>query len=115
MEIVGEKRGAVDLLALRGKLDAGTANILEQKLMAAIAAGSTQFLLNCSALDYVSSAGLRVLLMAAKKLKGGNGRILLSSLQPHILEVFDIAGFSTIFPIHETDEAALRALQSSPT
>ena len=112
MEIAQEKRGAVDLLTLQGKLDAGTANVLEQKLMATIAAGSTQLLLNCSALDYVSSAGLRVLLMAAKKLKAGNGGICLSSLQPHIREVFDIAGFSTIFPIHETDEAALRNLQN---
>ena len=111
MEIAQEKRGAVDLLTLRGKLDAGTANVLEAKLMAVIAAGGMHLILSCSALDYVSSAGLRVLLMAAKKLKAGNGRILLSSLQPHIREVFDIAGFSTIFPIHETDEAALRTIQ----
>lgn len=114
MEIEEDKRGMVDRFALRGKLDGGTANLLEQKLMAAIEAGSRLLLLNCAELDYVSSAGLRVLLMAAKKLKVGNGRIVLSSLKPHILEVFDIAGFSTIFPIHDSDEAALRTIQNPP-
>jgi len=110
MQIVIEKRGHVDLLALSGKLDAGTAGTLEQKLVATIDAGGKFVLLNCSELSYVSSAGLRVLLMAAKKLKPANGRIVLSALQPHIREVFDIAGFSSIFPIHDTDEAALRTL-----
>ena len=115
MEIAEEKRGPVALLALQGKLDAGTANKLEQKLLATIDGGNTQLLLNCSGLDYVSSAGLRVLLMAAKKLKPVNGKILLSCLKPHIRDVFDIAGFTTIFPIHETDEQALRAFQNLPT
>jgi anti-sigma B factor antagonist len=114
MEIIQEQRGMVALLILRGKLDAGTANTLENKLLVAIDGGNKQFCLNCSALDYVSSAGLRVLLMAAKKLKPGNGEIVLSCLKPHIQEVFDIAGFSSIFPIHETDEQALRAMQNFP-
>lgn len=108
MEIAEERRGPVALLALQGKLDAGTSNKLEQKLLVIIEGGSTQLLLNCAGLDYVSSAGLRVLLMAAKKLKPVNGRIVLSCLKPHIQEVFDIAGFTAIFPIHETDEQALR-------
>lgn len=114
MQIAEEKRGTVHLFTLRGRLDAATAILLEQKLMAAIQKGSLQLLLNCAVLDYVSSAGLRVLLMAAKKLKPIHGGIALSSLQPHIREVFDIAGFSTIFPIHESDEAALRTIQSPP-
>jgi anti-anti-sigma factor len=114
MDIGVEKRGTVDRFSLRGKLDGVTANLLEQKLMAAIEAGGRQLLLNCAELDYVSSAGLRVLLMAAKKLRLGNGRIVLSSLKPHIREVFDIAGFSTIFPIHDSDEAALRTIQKPP-
>jgi len=112
MEIAVERRGHVDLLALVGKLDAGTAGNLEQKLLAAIEAGGRYMLLNCSGLSYVSSAGLRVLLMVAKKLKPTQGQIVLSALQPHIREVFDIAGFSSIFVIHETDEAALRTMQN---
>jgi len=115
MEISIEKRGHVDLLSLKGKLDAGTAGALEQKLLAAIDAGGNHVLLNCSGVSYVSSAGLRVLLMAAKKLKSTKGQIALAGLQPHIREVFDIAGFSSIFPIHDTDESGLRALQNPPT
>ena len=58
-------------------------------------------------LDYISSTGLRVLLVAAKRLKAVEGKIVLSSLKPHILEVFEIAGFKSIFPIYATaDQAA---------
>jgi anti-sigma B factor antagonist len=115
MDIAVEKRGPVDVLSMSGKLDAATAGVLEQKLMSTIDAGGRHLILNCAALSYVSSAGLRVLLMAAKKLKPLKGQIVLSVLQPHIREVFDIAGFSAIFPIHDTDEAAIRALQGLPT
>ncbi len=114
MDIAAEKRGAVNVLALSGKLDAGTAPELERQLLAAIDGGGTHFLLNCSDLKYVSSAGLRVLLMAAKRVKPAHGAIVLSALQPHIREVFDLAGFSSIFPIHDTDEAALRSFQNLP-
>jgi anti-sigma B factor antagonist len=61
-------------------------------------------------LDYISSTGLRVLLVAAKRLKAVDGRIVLSSLKPHILEVFEIAGFKSIFPIYGNVDQAARQL-----
>jgi anti-sigma B factor antagonist len=111
MEIAEQKKGSVVVLALTGRLDAGTAGKLEEKLVGLIDAGNRSFVLDFMSLDYISSAGLRVLLMAAKKLKSLNGRIVLSSLKAHIREVFDIAGFSAIFPTYDQQDAAVGSFQ----
>lgn len=111
MEITEQKKGSVVVLALAGRLDAGTAGKLEEKLVGLIDAGNRSFVLDFMHLDYISSAGLRVLLMTAKKLKGLTGRIVLASLKNHIREVFDIAGFSAIFPIYDQQDAAVGSFQ----
>jgi anti-sigma B factor antagonist len=111
MEIAEQKKGSVVVLALTGRLDAGTAGKLEEKLVSLIDAGNRSFVLDLMNLDYISSAGLRVLLMTAKKLKGLNGRIVLASLKDHIREVFDIAGFSAIFPTYDQQDAAVGSFQ----
>src|SRR5579883_1850037 len=110
MDITEQKKGAVVLLTLKGRLDASTAGRLEEKLLALIDGGETKFALNFLHLDYISSAGLRVLLMAAKRLKNVNGKIVLLSLKDQIREVFEIAGFAALFPIFDVEADALREL-----
>ncbi|MBI2952169.1 STAS domain-containing protein, partial [bacterium] len=58
-------------------------------------------------LDYVSSAGLRAFLGGAKRLKGGGGKIALSALKSNVKEVFDLSGFSSLFPIAPSVEGAV--------
>ena len=111
MEITERKKGTVVLLTLTGRLDASTSPKLEERMLALIDGGEKQILFNLEHLDYISSAGLRVLLMAAKKLKGVNGKIVLSSLKDQIREVFEIAGFSAIFPIFDSEDNALKSFQ----
>ncbi|MBM4124275.1 MAG: STAS domain-containing protein [Nitrospira sp.] len=111
MEITEQKKGPVVVLTLKGRLDASTAGRLEEKLLALIDGGEKQFVGNFLELDYISSAGLRVLLMAAKRLKSGSGKIVLSSLKDHIREVFEIAGFVTIFPIFDMEDEAVKSFQ----
>lgn len=111
MEIMEQRKGAVVLLALKGRLDASTAVRLEEKFLALIDGGETKFALNLLQLDYISSAGLRVLLMAAKRLKTTNGKIVLLSLKDQIREVFEIAGFAAIFPIFDVETDALKSFQ----
>jgi anti-sigma B factor antagonist len=110
MDITEDKRGDAILLEIKGKLDASTAHKLEEKLLASIDGGERRLALGCSQLDYISSAGLRVLLLAAKRLSGSNGKIVLYALKDQVKEVFDIAGFSSLFPSFTTREAALRSL-----
>lgn len=110
MEITEQKKGPVVLLTLKGRLDASTAGRLEEKLLALIDGGEKQFVCNFLQLEYISSAGLRVLLMAAKRLKAANGKIVLLSLKDQIREVFEIAGFAAIFPIFDLEEEAVKSL-----
>ncbi len=106
MEIQEDKRGDITVLSLAGRLDTNTSGSLEQKLIEALDDGVTKFIVDFTQLDYISSIGLRVLLMAAKKLKELNGVLVLSSLSAHVREVFDIAGFTPIFTLASSlDEA----------
>ncbi len=110
MDIIEEKKGGIVVLGLVGRLDSGTAAQMEEKVVSVLGAGTKQLVVNFVQLDYISSAGLRVLLMAAKKLKASGGVVALAALKPHIREVFDIAGFTAMFPIHDSEEAAVRSL-----
>ncbi|CAK0770866.1 putative anti-sigma factor antagonist BtrV [uncultured Gammaproteobacteria bacterium] len=110
MDIVEIKQGAVVVIELRGRLDSNTSKILEEKLLAAIAPEQPAMVVDCGQLDYVSSAGLRVLLMAAKKVKAARGKLALCALKAHVQEVFDVSGFSSIFAIHPARAAALASV-----
>lgn len=108
MKIQESKNGSVVILELNGRLDASTSGMLEKKLMDCLNGGEKFFILDFNRLDYISSAGLRVLLMAAKKTIGIGGKLVLSCLKEHVNEVFNIAGFTTIFPICSTREDAAK-------
>jgi anti-anti-sigma factor len=63
--------------------------------------------MDCQHMDYVSSSGLRILLMALKRITQARGKFVLCNLQENIREIFEISGFTTIFEIHPTKEDAL--------
>ena len=106
MEITEAKQDNYTVVGLGGKLDANTALELEQKILALIDAGTTNMVMDFSKLEYVSSAGLRVFLIAAKKLKRVNGKLALASVQPHVKHVFDLAGFSSLFSFYPSQQEA---------
>jgi anti-anti-sigma factor len=107
MEISERKVGDVCIVAINGKLDSGTSDSLAQRLHHMIDGGERRLVIDGEKLNYISSTGLRVLLIVAKRLKAVDGKIVLSSLKPHIHEVFEIAGFNSIFPIYgNTDQAS---------
>jgi anti-anti-sigma factor len=110
MEISEDRKADAVVLALSGKLDATTAKTFEKKLLSQIESGERRFVINLAQLDYISSAGLRVFLLAAKRLNSANGKILLSSLQDSVREVFEITGFSSVFSIYGSDDDAIKNL-----
>lgn len=79
-------------------------------MLGLIDGGESRFVVDCAGLGYISSAGLRVLLIAAKRLAATAGVIVLSGLTEQIKEVFDIVGFESIFKIYRTPNDALAAL-----
>jgi anti-sigma B factor antagonist len=108
MEITERKTGDVVTLSLSGRLDTTTAKAFEAKILAQIEAGDRRFIIDLAQLDYISSAGLRVLVLAGKRLDSGKGKIVLCSLKNPVREVFDIVGFSSIFPVYASHDDALR-------
>ncbi len=110
MQIAEAKKNGVMVVSVDGRMDAGNAPTLEQKVLALIAAGEKRLVIDCTQLEYVSSAGLRVLLVAAKRLSN-DGRLGIAGLNNQIRDVFDVAGFSSIFQIYRTPEEAIAAVQ----
>lgn len=99
---------------LSGRLDSATASGFEKPLQDLFTAPASRVLMDFSALDYISSAGLRVVLMVAKRAKQGQGRLLLCGLAPHVREVFEISGFLKIIDTVDDRAVALRNLAACP-
>ncbi len=92
-------RGDVIKITLRGRMDAVSSPDFDRALDELMTQGQRQFLLDLANLEYISSAGLQSLLAAAKRLEQIEGVITLSNLNGAVLEVFQISGFDTLFPI----------------
>ena len=95
------------VLELVGRLDTKTSGALEKSVATHLGAGQRRFLLDLAGMEYVSSAGLRIFLMLAKKVSGGTGGLVLCGLSPQVKEVFDIAGFTRLFTLAATRKEAL--------
>ena len=110
MELSLQKSDQCVVVGISGRLDTTTYPFLEKKLMELIDENRNKILVDCIEMDYVSSSGLRILLMALKKVTMMNGKFILCGLQENIREIFEISGFTTIFEIHASREDALKVI-----
>lgn len=110
MSIKHEVLNGIDLTFLSGRIDAQSAPGVNEEIGKIIDQGRNKMLINFKDLEYISSAGLRVLITIAKKLKASSGALALCGLDTKIYEVFDVSGFTAIFKIYDTQEEALAAL-----
>ena len=99
MNIVKTQEGSKLTIALEGRLDTVTAPQLEAELRTAVN-GVSELVFDLGALDYVSSAGLRVLL-SAQKVMNRQGSMTIRSVKPEIMEIFEVTGFTDILNIEE--------------
>lgn len=113
MELTEETVQNVTVFRLEGRLDSNTAPGFEKRIFDGIQNGSTHMVFDFANLDYVSSAGLRVILKASKNLPDGAGQIVICAMQDYVKEVFEIAGFDTLLPITPTLEEALQRFDRS--
>jgi anti-sigma B factor antagonist len=110
MEISERRTAEIVTLSLSGKLDTTTAKAFEEKILGQIESGDRRFVIDLAQLDYISSAGLRVFILAGKRLNNANGKIVLCALKDPVREVFDIAGFSSIFSVYGSHDEATKNL-----
>lgn len=109
MAFVHETVGTVEVIRPRGRLDSANAPELEAALRALLAGGAKQMLFDLSELDYISSAGLRVVLLAGKGLRAAQGRLVLAGVGGMVREVFEMSGFLNLFPVVADARAGLGA------
>lgn len=108
MQVTETREGDVVVLTIDGRLDASTAVAFEEKIVALMDGGAERVVIDGAAISYISSAGLRVFLVAAKRLAtAAGGGFAIGALQPQVREVFDVAGFSSILSIHDTRAEAV--------
>lgn len=106
MKITENREADLTIFKLDGRLDSQTSLEFDDKMFASIDSGARRVIVDCGQLDYITSAGLRVLNKTAKRLKKEEGAIILCALEEYVREVFEIAGFDTFLPIvNNLDEA----------
>ena len=110
MDISEDRKADAVILALSGKLDATTAKTFEDRIFGVINSGTQRLVVDLSQLDYVSSSGLRVFIIAAKRLQTVDGKIVLCSMKDHVRQVFDLAGFSSMLSIYGSRDEAIKGL-----
>jgi len=107
----------ITLVIPEGRLDFGAAARFQQHVEGALAGGGTApaaVIIDCTALEYVSSAGLRVFLLAARASQRAGISFALSALRPAVREVFEVSGFSRMIPVHADRETALAHASPGP-
>ena len=109
MNIKNEKAGNFIVLKIKGRIDTVNSSALEREVNQLFESGEKNLIFNCSEMDYISSSGLRVFLVAQKKAISINGKLYLSNMQPAIQEIFRISGFSNLFKIFGSQEEVLEA------
>jgi anti-sigma B factor antagonist len=110
MDISEDRKADAVILALSGKLDATTAKTFEDRILGVINGGTQRLVVDLSQLDYVSSSGLRVFILAAKRLQTVDGKIVLCSMKDHVRQVFDLAGFSSMLSIYASRDEAIKSI-----
>ena len=106
---ISEKQDAI-IVSVRGRLDAVTAPELEKTISKYADSDKSKIILDFNELEYISSAGLRVVLVTAKMMKTKQGELLVSGLKDTVKDVFELSGFYTIIKIFDTVEAALEQM-----
>jgi len=109
MEINIREVNSVSVVEFTGNLDTNTAPGAENQINGLLDSGASKILVNFENLNYISSAGLRVLLATAKKMMASGGSLKICSLNSTVQEVFDISGFSTILSLAANEAEALEA------
>ena len=107
MEITSQDVDGVTVFDIDGKIDTGTSPDAQRAIDARIAEGASKILVDLSKVDFVSSTGLRVFLVTAKRLNGSGGALHLCGLNEVVAEIFEISGFDTILDVYSSRDEAL--------
>jgi len=116
MQVSQQRYADALVLTPAGRIDNSTTDALRADLntqLATCRSEGDRLVLDFSAVDYISSVGLRVLMLAAKKAREQDGTIVVAALQPVVLEIFEISRFNLVFQCFGTVREALAKVSPS--
>lgn len=108
MEVAFEQKDGKVVARVSGRIDATTAKEFDNKLSKLLS--EKALLVDLAGVDYLSSAGMRVILSAAKKIEGSGGKIAFCSIQDDVLEILKVAGFDRVLKLYKSENEALKEL-----
>jgi anti-anti-sigma factor len=109
MDVREEQIGDVTVVQVRGRLDSMTSPMLGERLTAMLAAARARVLVDFSQLEYISSAGFRILLQAAKRADQNAAKLVLCGVSGKVRQLFDLGGFLDLFSITATRDEGITA------
>jgi anti-sigma B factor antagonist/stage II sporulation protein AA (anti-sigma F factor antagonist) len=108
LEIEETKVEDIIVLRIKGRLDVTSSPQSEKTIFDLINKGAHKILLDFSQVDYISSAGMRMLLSSSKKLKSLSGKLILCQVTAGVMDVLKMSGFDHVLELSKTEEDALR-------
>ena len=109
MQIATRKVYDVQVVDLTGSLDSHSAGDIGDRLTAIAQGPDKHVVLNLAQVEFVSSAGLRIILRAAKLLQNGHGELKICSAKAAVKDVMEISGFDSLLKIYDTEKDAFAA------
>jgi|LNFM01.1.fsa_nt_gb anti-sigma B factor antagonist len=113
MELGVERRGNARIIAVKGRIDHLNASAFHEQLIPHLQqcrGDGDGIVLDLAGLDYISSAGLRIFMMAAKQARAQGGRIAVAQMQALVQEIFEISHFHLVYEIFATTDEAATAI-----
>ena len=110
MEISQKEENGIVFIAIKGRLDADSSPEAEKVVKDVLKGQTSRILFNLGALEYLSSAGLRVLLSASKEMRRKEGKIVLCALNEFVKEIFEVSGFQSLIPIADSVDSGIEVL-----
>ncbi|MBM4328079.1 MAG: STAS domain-containing protein [Deltaproteobacteria bacterium] len=108
MDITLNKSGQLAIVLVGGRMDTLSAPEFEKKMQEWIGQGETRFVVDFHNLDYISSAGLRSLMVVAKDARARGGELVCCALKGVVKQVFDVSGFSALLPVYGSMDDATK-------
>jgi len=111
MKITWRMERGVPVARVSGRLDGDTSHDFEKIFGEGVPEGAKAVVLDLRDLEYLSSAGIRCLLVAVKRIKGDGGAVCFAGARDYIREVLEIAGLTSVFPLEDSVDGALDRLR----
>jgi len=107
LDVTVRKVDCTAVVAVAGEIDVYTSPLLQERLVEVLRDGSPSIVLDLSAVTFLDSTGLGVLITGLKRCRSADGDLVLVTAQPNVLKVLEITGLNDVFKVHDSVDDAL--------